>query len=130
MNSVATMQASQIAIKEEYSYPFECIKLDKKNGGGYIVLCHDLPGCMSDGETLKEALENGIDAIRCWISANRKWGNKIPPPTKLQVSPNAKSLAVSEGPGFNFIPHKKVLYKNDKEHAAYIEKRLNDFLGI
>ena len=31
--------------------------------GGWIVECVDLPGCMSQGETEEEAIENLVDAI-------------------------------------------------------------------
>jgi hypothetical protein len=33
-------------------------------GGGYLIEFPDLPGCMSDGATIEEAITNGIDAIR------------------------------------------------------------------
>jgi predicted RNase H-like HicB family nuclease len=37
--------------------------------GGYIARCVDLPGCMSQGETKEEALENLNDAIGGVIAA-------------------------------------------------------------
>jgi predicted RNase H-like HicB family nuclease len=37
--------------------------------GGYIARCLELPGCLSQGETEKEALENLNDAIGGVISA-------------------------------------------------------------
>ena len=40
-----------------------------EEGGGYLIEFPDLPGCMSDGETLEEAIENGKDALQCWIEA-------------------------------------------------------------
>lgn len=37
---------------------------------GYMVAeCIDLPGCMSQGKTVQEALENIIDAIQSCLSA-------------------------------------------------------------
>ena len=35
--------------------------------GGYIVSCPALPGCYSQGETKKEALENIKDAIALYL---------------------------------------------------------------
>jgi 2-oxo-4-hydroxy-4-carboxy-5-ureidoimidazoline decarboxylase len=34
-----------------------------EEGGGYLVEVPDLPGCMSDGETVGEAIANGEDAM-------------------------------------------------------------------
>ncbi len=39
---------------------------------GYIVAeCVDLPGCMSQGKTEQEALENIEDACSVWVARNR-----------------------------------------------------------
>ena len=35
---------------------------------------------MSDGETLEEAIENGKDALQCWIEAAAEDGQEIPEP--------------------------------------------------
>jgi antitoxin HicB len=43
----------------------------------------ELPGCMSDGETPQEALENAYDAILCWMEAAREMGRQVPPPKRL-----------------------------------------------
>jgi predicted RNase H-like HicB family nuclease len=56
--------------------------LSAGDGGGYIALVHDLPGCMSDGATPEEALANVEDAIACWIEAARDIGRTIPEPTR------------------------------------------------
>lgn len=40
-----------------------------KSKEGYSVSCPGLPGCWSQGETEKEAIENIEDAIREYLSA-------------------------------------------------------------
>jgi antitoxin HicB len=55
--------------------------LTAEEGGGYLIEFPDLPGCMSDGETIEEALANGADAKRAWIAAMREAARKVPPPT-------------------------------------------------
>jgi antitoxin HicB len=54
-------------------YPFEIYAhivrpLTKDEGGGFLITFPDLPGCMSDGETMEEAKENGCDAFLGLIS--------------------------------------------------------------
>jgi antitoxin HicB len=55
--------------------------LTEDEGGGYLIEFPDLPGCMSDGETIEEAIVNGEDAKRCWIAAMKEAGRPIPPPS-------------------------------------------------
>jgi antitoxin HicB len=40
-------------------YPFNIRQLSNEEGGGYLIEFPDLPGCMSDGETIDEAIANG-----------------------------------------------------------------------
>jgi predicted RNase H-like HicB family nuclease len=48
-------------------YRFTIRPLAEDEGGGYLIEFPDLPGCMSDGATIKEAITNGMDAMRGWI---------------------------------------------------------------
>lgn len=65
-------------------YPFIIRHLSKEDGGGYLIEFPDLPGCMSDGETIEEAIANGHDAVTCWISAVKETGRIIPQPGELE----------------------------------------------
>lgn len=40
--------------------------MNAEEGGGYLISFPDLPGCMSDGETIDEAIANGQDAFSGW----------------------------------------------------------------
>ena len=55
-------------------------RLSEEDGGGFLITFPDLPGCMSDGETKEEALENGHDAFLSWVSARSDQGKAIPEP--------------------------------------------------
>lgn len=41
--------------------------LSPEDGGGFLATVPALPGCMSDGETEAEAIENVADAIVQWL---------------------------------------------------------------
>jgi len=62
-------------------YRFTVRPLTAEEGGGYLIEFPDLPGCMSDGETIEEAIANGAEAKRDWIAAMRQAGRPVPPPT-------------------------------------------------
>jgi antitoxin HicB len=61
-------------------YQFTVRPLSKEEGGGFLVEYPDIPGCMSDGETLEEAIANGREALRDCIDVFSESGRKIPKP--------------------------------------------------
>jgi antitoxin HicB len=66
----------------ELDYPFTIRPLNDADGGSYLIEFPDLPGCMSDGDTIDQAIANGADALRGWIAAMQEAGRPIPPPPK------------------------------------------------
>ena len=62
------------------AYQFTVRPLSKEEGGGYLVEYPDIPGCMSDGETIEEAIVNGKEALRDCIDVFRESGRKLPKP--------------------------------------------------
>ena len=62
-------------------YQFTVRPLSKDEGGGYLVEYPDVPGCMSDGETVEEAILNGREALRDCMEVFKESGRKRPRPT-------------------------------------------------
>ncbi|MFT3800937.1 MAG: toxin-antitoxin system HicB family antitoxin [Burkholderiaceae bacterium] len=67
-------------------YPFEVRPLSEEEGGGYLISFPDFAECMSDGETVEEAIENGKDALKATIATLK--ARKLPVP-----SPNSGGVA-------------------------------------
>lgn len=63
-------------------YPFVIEPLPEEEGGGFVAIVPDLPGCMSDGETPQEAAVNVQDAIAAWIEAAGDLGHAVPKPSR------------------------------------------------
>ena len=55
--------------------------LTEPEGGGYMVEFPDLPGCIADGETIDEAIENAADALDSWLKTAEEFGDEIPQPS-------------------------------------------------
>ncbi len=55
------------------------VYLEPAEEGGYIVSCPQLPGCVTQGETLDEALDMIKDAIQGYIASLEKHGETVPP---------------------------------------------------
>ena len=62
-------------------YQFTVRPLSKDEGGGYLVEYPDVPGCMSDGETVEEAISNGREALRDCMEVFKESGRKRLRPT-------------------------------------------------
>jgi len=62
--------------KRPIPYPFEVRPLSKDEGGGFSISFPDLPGCVSDGETPEEAIENGRDALAAWLTVAKEMGDE------------------------------------------------------
>lgn len=57
-------------------------KLKKQQGGGFLVTYADLPGCLTEGRNLNEALTNAKEVLDGWLAANCDRDLNIPPPRK------------------------------------------------
>jgi antitoxin HicB len=61
-------------------YPFEIRPLSEEDGGGYLITYPDFNVCISDGETVEEAITNGRDALISTIDALEAFGHPVPAP--------------------------------------------------
>lgn len=55
------------------------VLIEEDEDGIFIVECPSLPGCVSQGKTRKESLENIQDAIKGYLESLKKHGEAIPP---------------------------------------------------
>lgn len=69
-------------------YPFELRPMTKAEGGGWLITWPDLQGCMSDGETPEEAIDNGKDAFAAWAAVHtRNLKKPMPKPASVAAKP-------------------------------------------
>jgi len=58
---------------------YTVVLLREEEVGGYSVVVPALPGCFSQGETVREALDCAKEAILCHVRALRADGDPVPP---------------------------------------------------
>ena len=63
--------------------------IHKDEDGMFVVECPTLPGCVSQGKTKEEALENIKDAISGYMESLRKHDEHVPPFSEVTVEVNA-----------------------------------------
>ena len=69
---------------EEYLNLSYAITLYPEPDGGYTVMIVDLVGCLSQGDTLEEAVANIQEAKHAWLETAWECGDNIPLPD-LQI---------------------------------------------
>ena len=60
--------------------------LEPQAEGGYTVYVPDLPGCISEGETVEEAMRMIQDAISGYVSVLNEMGWELPKVQHRQVT--------------------------------------------
>lgn len=74
-------------MKKDFDYyaalPYKVVLLPSPEGG-YVVEIPELPGCISQGETVEEAMQMIEDAKRCWLDVALEDGQEIPEPAKIE----------------------------------------------
>ena len=61
-------------------FRYELIIYWSKEDNAYLVEVPELTGCMADGETYEEALQNAKIVIDEWIETAQQLGREIPEP--------------------------------------------------
>lgn len=51
---------------------------------GYTVIVPDLPGCVTEGDTIADALEQAIDAASGWVLDELEDGKRPPEPSDVK----------------------------------------------
>lgn len=61
------------------------IIVEQDEDGVFVAQCPTLPGCVSQGKTRQEAIENIKDAIVGYLASLKKHGEPIPPPIQEDI---------------------------------------------
>jgi antitoxin HicB len=64
-------------------YPFSVDPLPEEEGGGFAITFPDLPGCISDGETVEQAIAHGREAFHAWMESMIADRKPIPRPNEV-----------------------------------------------
>ncbi|MFZ3101963.1 MAG: type II toxin-antitoxin system HicB family antitoxin [Desulfitobacteriaceae bacterium] len=52
--------------------------------GGYTVVFPDLPGCVTEGDTLADAMEMAVDASSGWLLTSVEENNQLPKASNIK----------------------------------------------
>ncbi len=61
------------------------VLIEQDEDGVFVAECPTLPGCVSQGRTREEALENIRDAIQGYFASLEKHGEAVPPSIREDI---------------------------------------------
>jgi antitoxin HicB len=61
------------------------ILIERDEDGVFVAECPSLPGCISQGNTRKEALDNIQDAIKGYVESLKERNEPVPPPIEEEI---------------------------------------------
>ncbi|MDP8205719.1 MAG: type II toxin-antitoxin system HicB family antitoxin [Candidatus Electryonea clarkiae] len=61
------------------------VTIEPDESGWFVANCPTLPGCVSQGRSREEALENIQDAIKGYIESLDKHDEPVPPPITEEI---------------------------------------------
>ena len=64
----------------ELKTPGYFARITRQRGGGFLVEFPDLPGCLTEGDNLEDALAHAREALSGWLFVAIKNGDDIPEP--------------------------------------------------
>lgn len=64
-------------------YP-ACFYPCEEKPGAYTVVVPDLPGCISEGDSLEDAMAMAADAAAGWIKDEMEEGKTVPAPSDMK----------------------------------------------
>lgn len=113
---------------EEYlSLPYRMELTPDPDERGYVVSFPDLPGCLSIGKTIDEAVANAEDAKREWISAAIEDGYSIQEPDSVENYSGQFKLRIPKSLHKSLSNHAKEEGVSMNQYCVYLLS-MNDAL--
>ena len=127
---VSSERRQQMRTVDEYmKLPYRMEIVPDTEEGGYAVSFPDLPGCLTMGDTIEEAIKNAEDAKRSWIEAAIEDGFSISEPDDLENYSGQFKLRIPKSLHKSLSEHSKAegismnqycLYLLTKNDSAYV----------
>jgi len=83
MSKLNSVDGKDLAYYMNLPYTFKLQEMTDEGGKFFFIKVSELDGCMSDGKTTEEAMDNIKEAMKSWIEAALEFGDKIPEPVNV-----------------------------------------------
>jgi len=110
-------------LDEYLSLPYRMELTPDPDEGGYVASFPDLPGCLSVGETIDEAVANAEDAKREWIAAAIEDGYPINEPDSIENYSGQFKLRIPKSLHKSLSDHAKEEGVSMNQYCVYLLSR-------
>jgi len=97
--------------------------------GGFVASFPELPGCITCGETMKDAMENAIDAKKAWIQTELEEGAEIPEPSVIHEYSGQFKLRLPKSLHKQLAEHSKREGISMNQYCLYLLSKNDAILG-
>ena len=108
------------SLAEYMKLPYKMEVLPDVDEGGYIISFPDLPGCISCGETVEEAIVNAVDAKKAWLEAAIEEGKVINEPDSLEDYSGQFKLRIPKSLHKQLAEHSKKEGVSMNQYCVYL----------
>lgn len=107
-------------INEYMNLPYKMEIVPDMEEGGFVVSFPDLPGCITCGETMEEALVNALDAKKAWLEAALEEGIEINKPNSLDDYSGQFKLRIPKSLHRQLAEHSKMEGISMNQYCLYL----------
>ncbi len=117
-------------IDEYMKLPYKMEIVPDIDEGGYIISFPDLPGCISSGETIEDAIVNAGDAKRAWLTAAIEDGIEINEPSHLESYSGQFKLRIPKSLHKQLADHSKKEGVSMNQYCVYLLSRYDALYSL
>lgn len=107
-------------IDEYMRLPYRMEVIPDTAEGGYAVRFPELPGCLTCGATLEEAVRNAEDCKRAWLMAALEDGTPIPEPASEDEYSGQFKLRIPKSLHKSLAEHSKAEGISMNQYCLYL----------
>ena len=107
------------------SYRMEIV--EDKDEGGYVLSYPDLPGCITCGDTVQDAIINAQDAKKAWLEAALEEGIEIYEPDSLEDYSGQFKLRIPRSLHKSLAEHSKKEGISMNQYCLYLLTKMTLF---
>ena len=79
-------------VEDYMALPYSIVTVKDSDSDTYFIKVKELPGCISEGESIAEAYDMIEDAMRIWLESAIEKHLEIPLPESMQDDPHKYSI--------------------------------------
>ena len=107
-------------IDEYLKLPYRLELIPDAAEGGYVASYPELPGCLTVGETVEQAVKNAEDAKRAWIAAALEDGIEIAEPNGAEAYSVQFKLRIPKSLHKSLAEHSKAEGISMNQYCIYL----------